>query len=58
MSLNKLVEILERHKLPLGDVPQVRPRRQVDRRGEFRQQMLRQVKVEIESRQVTLRLLL
>ena len=56
--LEQLVEVVERHQLALGHVAQVGPRGQVDRRRELGQQMLRQVEVEIEARQVAAGLLL
>ena len=56
--LEQLVEVGQRDQLALRDVAQVRPRGQVDRRGKLRQQVLRQVEVEVEARQVALGLLL
>ena len=56
--LEQLVEVVERHELALRDVAQIGPRREVDRRRELGQQVLRQIEVEIEARQVAVGLLL
>ena len=58
MSLNSSLKLASVTSCPLRDVAQVRPRRQEDRRGELRQQVLRQVEVEIEAGQVAVGLLL
>ena len=58
MSLNSSLKLASVTSLPLRDVAQVGPRRQIDRRRELGQQMLRQVEVEVEARQVAVGLLL
>src|SRR5664280_2753289 len=47
-----LIVVGDGHQLPFGDIPQVRPCRQVDRRWKLRQKPLRNIEVQIEPRQV------
>ena len=56
--VEEAVVVVRRHQLPLGDVAQVRPRGQVDRRRELGQEAVGQVEVEVEAGQVPARLLL
>jgi hypothetical protein len=56
--LEESVEVVRGHQLSARDVAQVRSRRQIDRCREFGEEMLRQVVVEIEARQIACRLLL
>ena len=57
-AVEELVVIVGRDELSLGDVAEVRARGQVDRGRKLRQEMVGQVKVEIEPCQVSLCLLL
>ena len=50
--LEELVEVGQRHELALRHVTQVRPRGQVDRRRKLREQVLRQIEIEVEPREV------
>ena len=55
MSLNSSLEVVERDQLALRDVAEVGPRGQEDRRRELGQQVVGQVEVEVEARQVAAR---
>ena len=48
-AVEQLLEILQRHHLPLRNVAQVGPRRQEDGRRELGQEMLRQVEIDVEA---------
>jgi hypothetical protein len=50
--VEELVEVVEGDLLALGDVPQVRTRGEEDGGRELRQQVVRQVEVEVEPREV------
>ena len=52
MSVEQLEEVVDRDQLALRHVAQVGPRRQEDRRRKLRQQVVGQVEVEVEARQV------
>src|SRR3970282_873486 len=53
-AVEELEEILRRHELPLRHVAELRTRRQVDRRREFREEVLRNIELHVESIQVAL----
>src|SRR5262245_31268422 len=54
--LEQFVKIRHRYQLSLAHIAEVRPRRQEYRCGELRQKVLRQVEIQIEPRQVAVRL--
>ena len=56
--LKQFIEIAERHQFALGDVSEIRTGREINRGGKFREQMLRQVIVQVEARQIAADLLL
>jgi hypothetical protein len=57
-SLEEFLEVRERHVLALRDVAQVGARRQEDRRRKRREQVVREVELEVEPGEVaSLRLL-
>ena len=51
-AAEQLVVVRQRHELALGDVAEIRPRRQEDRGRALREQMLRRQEIEIEAREV------
>ena len=57
-AVEKIHEIVDRHALALRHIAEVGPRGEKDGRGKFRQEMIGQIEVEIEARQVALLLFL
>src|SRR5687767_13178697 len=57
-AIEELIEIVDRDQLPLRYVAKIGSRREKNRRRKLRQQVIRQIEVEIESREVTLFLFL
>ena len=51
-AVEQLIVIHDRHNLALRDVAQIRTRRQVDRRRKLRQEVLGQIVIEVEPREV------
>ena len=51
-AVEQLEEVVDRDELALRDVAEVGPRGQEDRRRELRQEVVGQVEVEVEARQV------
>ena len=56
-ALEKLHKVINRHALPFRHVAEIGPRGEENGRGEFRQQMIRQIKIEVETRKIALLLL-
>ena len=54
--LEQLIEVVQRHQLAARHIAQVQPRGQVDRRRELRQEVLRQVEIQVEAREVAISL--
>lgn len=57
-AVEEFVEVLDRDEFALRDISKVRPCRQEDRCGKLRQEMIRQVEIQIEARQIAVFLFL
>jgi hypothetical protein len=52
-SIEKFIVVVDREQLPFGDVPEIGPRSEIDGCRKFRQDMIGQIKIEVEADEVT-----
>jgi hypothetical protein len=51
--IEKLIVVVDREQLPFGNVPEIGPRGEIDGCWKFRQDMIGEIKIEVEADEVT-----